>query len=98
MNLRGARGQRLARVFQRRPDQRRLGMRIAEYALPRPCDRLKRLHGFSDIGERGPIIAVESVRVKPPHFERDNIILSESAARHGCRFSQQRLGFLEALQ
>mgnify|MGYP003318660571 CR=1 FL=1 len=40
-----------ARVFQRRPDHRRLGMRFAEYAYPHSCDGLERLHALAEIVE-----------------------------------------------
>ncbi|CAH0380099.1 unnamed protein product [Pelagomonas calceolata] len=71
-------------------------MRFAEYLLPRPCDRLERLHGFADMVERGASIQVERTRVTVPHLERDSMPFSENASRHGHHFAHQSLGFCVA--
>ena len=58
---------------------------------------LERLHGLAVVVERGGVVLVERLRIPRPQHERELIILSENALRHGYRFAQQRLGFFEAL-
>ena len=86
---RGARGQRLARVFQRPLDLGRLRMRRSEYALPRRCYGLECPHGFAKIVECGVGVLEERQRVKPSHSERGNFSLAENASRRRNRFAQQ---------
>ena len=45
---------------------------------------------------RGAGVHVERPRVSPLHHEREIMILSENASRHGYHFAQQCLGFSEA--
>ena len=73
-------------------------VRNAEHTPPDPIRVLERRHGLADIIERGAGVIAERRRVTPLHYEREDIIISESAPRHGDRFAQQRLDFLIALQ
>ena len=73
-------------------------MITTEHALRGPFRLLERCHGFAKIVERGPGVRAERVRVNPPHPEREIIILTKNASRHGHRLAQQRLGFFETLQ
>ena len=63
-------GELLTCIRQHALDLRRLGMRITEYALPRFCDGLERLHGFAVISERGAVGSIERERVIPPTMLR----------------------------
>ena len=85
-NLRGARGQRLPRLFQRTLDLGRLGMRRSEYARPRRCDGLERRHGLAMIIER----RVEAGASPGQHHEAaearaEGVAILEAASRTSRR-------------
>jgi hypothetical protein len=73
-------------------------MRAAEHAPRDPLRVLERRYGLAEIVERSAGVAVERLRVIPPHFERQSMSFSESASRHGYQFAQHRPGFFEALE
>ena len=90
-------GEHGSRVLHTALNSLRERVRAAEHA---PRDRfylLERRHGLAQIVERGVGVSAERLRVNPPHRERESILISENAPRHGDRFSQQCLGFFQAL-
>jgi hypothetical protein len=56
-----------------------------EHALRDPFNFLERRHGLAECSERGVVVFVERHRVIPPHPEREYILISENASRHGNR-------------
>ena len=71
-------------------------VRASEHSLRGPFRILERRHGLAEIVERGGGVSAERLRVHRPHLERNVMILSKNASRHGDRFAQQHLGFFEA--
>ena len=71
-------------------------VRATEDAPCRPLYLFKRVHGLTEMVKRGTVVLVEHIPVKPAHFEREHIILSEDAPRHGDHSARQCLGFFEA--
>ena len=73
-------------------------VRASERA-PRNSQRiLERRHRLAEIVERGGGVAVERLRVTPPHLERGLITLTKNASRHGRQLAQEFTGFSVALQ
>ena len=63
-------------------------MRATHHAPGRPFRLLERRHGLAEIVERGGGVFAECTRVDRPHLERDIMILSVNASRHGLHFAQ----------
>ena len=72
-------------------------MVTTEHAPLGPFRLLERRHGLAEIVERGGRVLAERRRVIPPHIERESLVLTKNASRHGNQLAQQRLGFFEAL-
>ena len=72
-------------------------MRATEHASRDPLYLVECRHGLAEIIERGAVVSVNRLRVKRPHPERNVMILSMNALRHGYRFAQQKFGFFKAL-
>ena len=53
------------------------------------------LNGFADVVERGAAVREHRPRVINSHHEREIMIFSKNAARHGHVFTQQRPSFFE---
>ena len=64
-------------------------MRATKHAPRGPFNVLKRRHGLVEIVECGAGVLVERLRVVPPEYEREIIILAVSASRHGYRSAKQ---------
>ena len=89
------RGSRLSQGYLNSPSGR---VRATKHAPRSPSGVLERIHGLADILERGAVVSVERLRVKPPQLEREIMTLPENTLRHGHRLAQQHLGFFEAPQ
>ena len=72
-------------------------MRAAEDAPYDPFRILKRCYGLAEIVKRGATGVDERRHVIRPHLERERIIVSENASRHGSCFAQQWPSFFEVL-
>ena len=84
-----ASGKRSSRASQSALKIRYERVRAAEHAPRGPLRLLERLHCLVDIIKRGVVVSAERQRVKPPHPEREIIILSKNVLRHGYRFVHQ---------
>ena len=73
-------------------------MRATKHAPRGPLRVLERRYGLAEIVERGAVVHENRLRVSPPHLERELIILTENAPRHGRHFAEQCPGFFEAFQ
>ena len=72
-------------------------VRATEHSPRGPFRFLERRHGLAEIVERGAVVFVERPRVNPPHLERESMLWSENTSRHWHCFTQQCLGYFEAL-
>ena len=73
-------------------------MRATKHAPRNPFNVLERSYGLADIVERRAVVLVERLSVIPPQLEREFVLSSVNASRHGDHFTQQCLGFFEALE
>ena len=71
-------------------------MRATKDATRGPFRLLERRHGLAEIVKGGAVVVVKILRIIHLHRERDIIISSDNAPRHGYRLAQERLGFSEA--
>ena len=73
-------------------------VRAAEHAPRGPCRLFKRRHSSAEIVERGAGVKTDRRRITKSHLERDVMIISENASRHGNHLAQECLGFFDALE
>ena len=92
---RGEYGSRLSQAFLHVHCER---VRASEHAPRDPLPLLERRHGLAEVVECRAVVLVNFLRIIHLHRERDRIISSKNAPRHGYRLAQECLGFFEAVQ